>query len=176
MRAKSRMRGNFCPAMAVPDNRKMPDPITAPIPSAVSDRDPSVFCNLRSGVFRFRDQLVNRLAAENLLVGGAHNFVRWRLARGWVVTRGLISPERRNSALTVELAGPPFVIFEGWDFRMPPAAHYRFAWPRANFLTFGFFDPADSPGASAAFLPCAFCARCVLPFCVRLYSVLLYWP
>jgi hypothetical protein len=32
------------------------------------------------------------------------------------------------------------VISEGWAH--PNAAWlYRFAWPRANFLTFGFFDP-----------------------------------
>ena len=34
---------NFCPAMAVPITVKMPDPMTAPMPSAVSDHGPSVF-------------------------------------------------------------------------------------------------------------------------------------
>jgi len=34
---------NFCPAMAVPTTVKIPEPITAPMPSAVSDHGPSVF-------------------------------------------------------------------------------------------------------------------------------------
>jgi hypothetical protein len=34
---------NFCPAIAVPITVKMPDPITAPMPSAVSDHGPRVF-------------------------------------------------------------------------------------------------------------------------------------
>src|SRR5258708_25268593 len=40
---------NFCPAMAVPMTVKIPDPITAPIPSAVSETGPSVFFRRRSG-------------------------------------------------------------------------------------------------------------------------------
>src|SRR6478672_6855064 len=40
---------NFWPAMAVPTTVKMPDPITAPMPSAVKDTGPRVFFNLRSG-------------------------------------------------------------------------------------------------------------------------------
>src|SRR5438477_45583 len=34
----------YSPAAAVPVSTKMPEPITAPIPSAVSDHGPSVFC------------------------------------------------------------------------------------------------------------------------------------
>jgi hypothetical protein len=40
---------NFCPAMAVPMTVKMPDPMTAPMPSAVSDHGPSVFLSRCSG-------------------------------------------------------------------------------------------------------------------------------
>ena len=40
---------NFCPAMAVPMTVKMPEPITAPMPSAVSDHGPSVFLRAFSG-------------------------------------------------------------------------------------------------------------------------------
>ena len=40
---------NFCPAMAVPTTVKIPEPITAPIPNAVSDHGPSVFFSRRSG-------------------------------------------------------------------------------------------------------------------------------
>jgi hypothetical protein len=35
---------------------------------------------------------------------------------------------------------PPFAVFEGWD-HTTAQKFYRFAWPRAIFLTFGFFDP-----------------------------------
>jgi hypothetical protein len=34
---------NFCPAMAVPMTVKIPEPMTAPIPRAVSDTGPRVF-------------------------------------------------------------------------------------------------------------------------------------
>ncbi len=40
---------NFCPAMAVPMTVKMPDPMTAPMPSAVSDHGPRVFFSRCSG-------------------------------------------------------------------------------------------------------------------------------
>jgi hypothetical protein len=37
------------PPIAVPITVKIPDPITAPIPSAVSETGPSVFCSAFSG-------------------------------------------------------------------------------------------------------------------------------
>src|SRR5271157_1396478 len=40
---------NFCPAMAVPITVKMPEPMTAPMPRAVSDHGPSVFFSRCSG-------------------------------------------------------------------------------------------------------------------------------
>ena len=40
---------NRCPAMAVPMTVKMPEPMTAPMPNAVSDKGPSVFLRLCSG-------------------------------------------------------------------------------------------------------------------------------
>jgi hypothetical protein len=40
---------NFCPAIAVPMTVKMPEPMTAPMPSAVSDQGPSVFFSRCSG-------------------------------------------------------------------------------------------------------------------------------
>jgi len=40
---------NFCPAIAVPITVKIPDPITAPIPSAVKETGPRVFLSFRSG-------------------------------------------------------------------------------------------------------------------------------
>jgi len=39
----------FSPAMAVPITVKMPEPMTAPMPRAVSDHGPSVFFSRRSG-------------------------------------------------------------------------------------------------------------------------------
>ncbi len=59
----------YSPAAAVPVSTKMPDPITAPIPSAVSDQGPRVFSEALAGRFGFRDQLVDGLTAENLFVG-----------------------------------------------------------------------------------------------------------
>jgi hypothetical protein len=40
---------NFSPAIAVPMTVKMPDPMTAPMPSAVSETGPSVFRRLFCG-------------------------------------------------------------------------------------------------------------------------------
>ena len=40
---------NFCPAIAVPTTVKMPEPITAPMPSAVRLSHPRDFFNRRSG-------------------------------------------------------------------------------------------------------------------------------
>ena len=40
---------NFWPAMAVPITVKMPDPMTAPMPRAVSDHGPRVFFSRCSG-------------------------------------------------------------------------------------------------------------------------------
>ena len=40
---------NFCPAMAVPTTVKIPEPMTAPMPNAVSDHGPSVFFSRCSG-------------------------------------------------------------------------------------------------------------------------------
>ena len=40
---------NFSPEIAVPMTVKIPDPITAPMPSAVKDTGPSVFFNACSG-------------------------------------------------------------------------------------------------------------------------------
>src|SRR5580765_7002407 len=39
----------YSPAAAVPVSTKIPEPMMAPIPSAVSDQGPSVFCSLWPG-------------------------------------------------------------------------------------------------------------------------------
>ena len=48
---------NFSPAMAVPITVKIPDPMTAPMPSAVRDHGPSVFLRLCSGASESRISL-----------------------------------------------------------------------------------------------------------------------
>src|SRR5437879_4098763 len=40
----------YSPAAAVPVSTKMPEPITAPIPNAVSDQGPRVFCRRWPGI------------------------------------------------------------------------------------------------------------------------------
>ena len=57
---------NFSPAMAVPITVKMPEPITAPMPSAVSDHGPERLLQAVLGLFRVADQLVDRLGREQL--------------------------------------------------------------------------------------------------------------
>jgi len=58
---------NCSPEMAVPMTVKMPEPITAPIPSAVSDHGPSVFFSLWSGSSDSRISLSIDLRAKNWL-------------------------------------------------------------------------------------------------------------
>src|ERR1700733_3709654 len=89
-------------------------------------------------LLRVRDQLVDRLATEKLVVGGA------RTARGCAIVRGrnwsqkALSPEPKYSQ---HLASE--------HCRWPSAASYLFAAPRTIFLTFRFFAArASSRGFS----------------------------
>src|SRR5690242_10182650 len=115
----------------------MPDPITAPIPRAVSDQGPSVFCNRCPGASDSEISLSIDLQQKICL-----SEVRTTSFGGGSLVVGcdkrFVSPERRNEH---KRSGWPTLC----DFRrvgIPNAAcSYRFAWPRANFLTFGFFDP-----------------------------------
>ena len=52
--------------MAVPTTVKMPEPITAPMPSAVSESGPRVFRKPTVGVFRVGNQLVDGLFGKEL--------------------------------------------------------------------------------------------------------------
>jgi len=61
---------NFCPAMAVPTTVKMPEPITAPMPSAVSDHGPSVFFSRCSGSSESEISLSMDLHAKTWLARG----------------------------------------------------------------------------------------------------------
>jgi hypothetical protein len=58
---------NFWPAMAVPITVKIPDPITAPMPSAVSDQGPSVFFSRCSGSSEFAMSLSIDFLAKSWL-------------------------------------------------------------------------------------------------------------
>ena len=60
----------YSPAAAVPVSTKMPEPMMAPMPSAVSDQGPRDFLQAVAGCLRVGDQLVDGLAAEKLVVGG----------------------------------------------------------------------------------------------------------
>jgi hypothetical protein len=56
---------NFSPAIAVPMTVKMPEPMTAPMPSAVRDHAPSVFFRLCSGFSESLISLSMDLQARN---------------------------------------------------------------------------------------------------------------
>jgi hypothetical protein len=56
---------NCSPEIAVPMTVKMPDPITAPMPSAVSDHGPSVLFSLWSGSSESRISLSIDLRASS---------------------------------------------------------------------------------------------------------------
>ena len=62
---------NFCPAMAVPITVKIPEPITAPIPRAVSDTGPNVLFSLRSGSSQSVISLSMDFLAKSWLPRGA---------------------------------------------------------------------------------------------------------
>src|ERR1035441_1101613 len=59
--------GNCSPEMAVPMTVKMPEPITAPMPSAVSDHGPRVFLSRCSGSCESRINLSMDLRATSCL-------------------------------------------------------------------------------------------------------------
>jgi hypothetical protein len=61
---------NFSPEIAVPITVKMPDPITAPMPSAVSDHGPSVFFRQCSGSWESRISLSMDLRHRSWLASG----------------------------------------------------------------------------------------------------------
>ena len=61
---------NFSPAMAVPTTVKMPEPITAPMPNAVSDHGPSVFFRECSGSSESLISLSIDLVANNCFRSG----------------------------------------------------------------------------------------------------------
>src|SRR6267154_2456815 len=129
---------NFCPAIAVPMTVKIPEPMTAPIPSAVSETGPSVFFRRRSGCSESDISLSIDLQqkswfSEVRMVGSGD---------GGGCDKRVDSP----GVLALRGVAPPLSPFlaTGWA-----RCAYRFACPRANFFTFCFFDPrAYSRGLS----------------------------
>jgi hypothetical protein len=65
------------PAIAVPITVKMPEPMTAPMPSAVSDQGPSVFLSARSGSSESRMSLSIDFRAKS-----------WFRASSWLASAG----------------------------------------------------------------------------------------
>ena len=71
---------NFSPEMAVPMMVKMPEPMTAPMPSEVSEIGPSVFLRLVSG---FSDSLMSlSIDLQQNTWGGSVRLLRAILLRG----------------------------------------------------------------------------------------------
>ena len=73
--------------MAVPMTVKMPEPITAPMPSAVSDHGPSVFLSACSGSSESRISLSMDLRASSWL-GSAVLLAKTVVSDQWSVVSG----------------------------------------------------------------------------------------
>src|SRR5580700_3588186 len=130
---------NFCPAMAVPMTVKIPEPMTAPIPRAVREMGPRVFLSLRSGSSESVISLSIDLQQKSWL-----SEVRMTSAGSVDCDKRLGAPgcSFQLSALSFQLKTCVAARRSG---RGRPLLHefgfYRLAWPRASFLTLGFFDP-----------------------------------
>ncbi|MGD0345715.1 MAG: hypothetical protein ABSA85_03110 [Terracidiphilus sp.] len=81
--------GSCSPEMAVPMTVKMPEPMTAPMPSAVSDHGPRVFLSLWSGSSDSRISLSIDLRAKNWL--GSEASVQVSGFRGQRADRGALN-------------------------------------------------------------------------------------
>src|SRR5438876_1847117 len=118
---------NFWPAIAVPITVKMPEPMTAPMPSAVSDNGPSVFFSRCSGSCESEMSLSMDLVAkswEGRSVSTLKKLPHKGTRRTHEGTRGFVD-------LCVT-----FVFL-----RVAVPVYARFDVPRTIFLTLRFFDP-----------------------------------
>src|SRR6266849_2812917 len=133
---------NFCPALAVPMTVKIPDPITAPIPSAVSETGPSVFFRRLSGSSESEIRLSMDLQQKSWL-SDVRMETRVVFSDGPDAGSGkrLMSPEVPVDLDISKRTQPA----NGSGVRRPSAKcqmrSYRFAVPRASFFTLLFFDP-----------------------------------
>src|SRR6202522_1896585 len=132
----------YSPAAAVPVSIKMPEPMMAPIPSAVSDQGPNDLLSRFSGFSESEISLSMDLQQKSWL-----SEVRM-VAAGSVdgSDKRLWSPglSSRLSAVSYQIKT---CVASRRERASRPLPHefcnclYRFAWPRASFFTFGFFDP-----------------------------------
>ena len=123
----------YSPAAAVPVSTNIPEPIIAPMPSAVSDHGPSVLLSRCSGWSASEISLSIDLQQKAWL------FEVRMTAAGSVdgCDKSSLSPHMDSEAQ----ADPPVPPSSLEASSQKLAAIYRFAWPRASFFTFGFFDP-----------------------------------
>ena len=131
----------YSPAAAVPVRTKMPDPMIAPMPRAVSDQGPKVFLSLCPGSLASAISLSMDLQQKSCLSEVRTEPVLL-LA---VCAKG---PSLRGTEC-VEAGLRPAMTGSETRSHTLCAANYRFAWPRASFFTLRFCDPrAYSRGLS----------------------------
>ena len=86
------------PPIATPMTVKMPEPITAPIPSAVSETGPSVFFNAFSGnsdsEISLSIDLVAKICLASALAPACRELVRGRFRLHSAIPEDIISPAR----------------------------------------------------------------------------------
>src|SRR5580692_6887699 len=161
---------NFCPPMAVPMTVKIPDPITAPIPRAVSETGPRVFFSRRSGSSESEISLSIDLQQKSWFseVRGLPSVVRFVVIGVCAKRRCLLecSTEqlRRHSALKPPGQAPTAKRFTASPRRAPSSSLCASS------------SRERIPVASAAFLLSLSCGRCVLLSCVLLWLVSSYLP
>src|SRR6266567_4520159 len=139
---------NFCPAMAVPMTVKIPDPITAPIPSAVSETGPSVFFSRLSGSCESEIRLSMDLQQKSWF-SDVRIDVRMETRAVFSVEPGAGSGKRLMSPDGLKIRTSAKALSRQRDQPFAGQAQcarckyrvYRFAVPRASFFTLLFFDP-----------------------------------
>ena len=123
---------NFWPAIAVPITVKMPEPMTAPMPSAVSDHGPSVFFNACSGSSESLISLSIDLRANSwlaslvLLIRQGAGAVRRGIppvAMCYMVQDAFAAVYRMRSLLETPKSGTPTLARVFGEPALPPRAH-----------------------------------------------------
>ena len=119
----------YSPAAAVPVRTKIPDPMMAPMPSAVSDQGPSVLLSLVSGCSESEISLSMDLQQN-----------AWLLEVRMTAAAGSVDDCDKSRGLLTAGVGHGRSAHARHCSRRRRTA-YRFAWPRASFFTLRFFDP-----------------------------------
>src|SRR5690349_14005568 len=123
------------PAAAVPVNTKIPDPMMAPIPSAVKDHGPRVLRRRFSGRSDSEISLSIDLQQRSWFdepPGGPASTGGCVVVGGCAKSASLFPGNRSGHRI----------------YPCPGSKSYRFAWPRASFFTLRFCEPR---GYSRAF-------------------------